>query len=217
MLVYGAPMDNMSFSFDGCYLFGTSNNAKVRVSLVKCVPALLAGRRQLLLCSGENQNLVQHHQPQAAQGTNNPTITQNIDGMSTISVLQQMEAEGAVVLRSLCENGTTKVETLTRLPECLRSTSSPTILNPAPGKDSKTVRLVLNKAPQNEYILADIEGNGLPAILERLKTTIPAVIGKRGRLWRNGRDEWEEHGRMLLRNGEDGWDEYSEPRRKRLR
>ena len=161
--------------------------------------ALLAKRRhphrsptRSIPGTGEDISIPQTRHLHAAQRTNGLVLARDAEGVSSISVLRKMESEGAIVLHSLREDGMSRCETLTRLPESIKSTSDIVLLNPFQGGDSGMVRLVLNKSPQARYSIADISGNGLPAILERSRSSIPAVIGKSRVYLQDSRDRWED-------------------------
>ncbi|RAH45301.1 uncharacterized protein BO95DRAFT_514793 [Aspergillus brunneoviolaceus CBS 621.78] len=116
-----------------------------------------------------------------------------------ISQLLESSARGAVVLRSLTADGRLQVQTLARLPENLRWSSTATILQTGPpegeGADGSDmlVRLSLDKAEKHLYSIADLEDRRpqrlqeqLPAVLERSSATIPTATYHIPRLMSRG-------------------------------
>ncbi|KAJ9316618.1 hypothetical protein DTO271D3_3125 [Paecilomyces variotii] len=98
------------------------------------------------------------------------------DGVGYISQLSNLEHEGAVVLETLGTDGRLQSQTLTRLPNELRSISRPTLLNAPGNEQSEYVRILLNKAVQDRYSLNDIDGRPgmlLPVMVERSRESIP--------------------------------------------
>ncbi|KAJ9213962.1 hypothetical protein DTO166G4_4407 [Paecilomyces variotii] len=103
-------------------------------------------------------------------------FTRSGDGVGHISQLSNLEHEAAVVLETLGTDGRLQSQTLTRLPNQLRSISMPTLLNTPGGEQSEYVRILLNKAVQDRYSLNDIAerpGMLLPVMLERSRESIP--------------------------------------------
>jgi hypothetical protein len=98
-------------------------------------------------------------------------------GMAHMSVLHQFQAEGAIILHTLCEDGTVTSETLSRLPKELALDGNAVIVPSSENEGVETVRLVLNKAPQPYYSFFDAKQSPLPLILERTKASIPVAVG----------------------------------------
>jgi hypothetical protein len=158
----------------------------VKIDLKKPNDALIADKSQhrshpsrYALETEEVTNIQQTSHLPAAQRTNNLVLTQDARGMSSVSILRQLETDGTIVLHSLREDGMLKSETLSRLPKSIASSGDAILLNPLQGEDSGTVRLVLNKSHQALYCNTDISNDKLPAILERSRASIPTVVGKR--------------------------------------
>jgi hypothetical protein len=116
-------------------------------------------------------------------------------GSAQISVLKQYHKEGAVVLQSLKEDGTTQTEHITRLPKSSTlETSYATLLEPF--DNSESIRLILNKRAQDSYSCEERPDFSLPALLTRQKESIPSWIGKRPALSLEGE---ETQGKRKLR------------------
>ncbi|KAJ9303293.1 hypothetical protein DTO271G3_667 [Paecilomyces variotii] len=128
------------------------------------------------------------------------------DGVGHISQLSNLEHEGAVVLETLGTDGRLQSQTLTRLPNELRSISRPTLLNAPGNEQSEYVRILLNKAVQDRYSLNDIDGRPgmlLPVMVERSRESIPTYTASNrqpvlGDVDRNSFAERINDGRSLL-------------------
>jgi hypothetical protein len=117
--------------------------------------------------------------PLNVQKTNGVVFGQTKGGELEVSILQRVEDGDSVVLHTLCEDGTARSETLSRLPHSLRS-ADPVLLSSSSQDGSDTVRLVLHKKPQTSYLLGqqsdgDLE---LPAMIQRTRKSIPTVVGQ---------------------------------------
>ncbi|KAH0542496.1 hypothetical protein FGG08_003092 [Glutinoglossum americanum] len=206
--IHEATLKNISFSDSGDSLFGWDREKLVSIPLMERGPALLPAildpqqspSRSTPGVGGATDALQIRH-PYAVQKANSLVMARDVRDMATASVLRQMEKEGSIVLHTLREDGRLKSETLTRLPESIKYISNTVLLNPLLGEDSRKIRLVLNKSPQHRYSIVDISGNGLPAILERSRASIPAVVGRR---------------RMTLQDAYDKWGDRRSDGRKRL-
>jgi hypothetical protein len=98
-------------------------------------------------------------------------------GMAHMSVLHQFQAEGAIILHTLREDGTLTSETLSRLPKELALDGNAVIVPSSESGGVETMRLVLNKAPQTHYSFFDAKKSPLPLVLERTKASIPVAVG----------------------------------------
>lgn len=110
-------------------------------------------------------------------------------GVIHVSQLNQIEREGAVILRAFGTDGKFKAQTLTRLPNDVKECVDVSLLHSVKKNelyDNRTrelnastksvVYVVLNKAHQKEYTAEDIGSDSLPAIIERKKESIPSFI-----------------------------------------
>ncbi|KAF2006201.1 hypothetical protein P154DRAFT_517874 [Amniculicola lignicola CBS 123094] len=117
------------------------------------------------------------------------TFATNEKGMVEMPMLRQFEAEGAVVLHTLSEDGIARAETITRLPEDLVSRSEPVLVKAKREDDEEgekgeeMVRLVLNQRSRATYSFRDEEEEEevLPIVLERTTKSIPVTVIEMGR------------------------------------
>jgi hypothetical protein len=87
-----------------------------------------------------------------------------------------LENQGAVILHSFGTDGKFQSDTLSRLPEDVTKYVDVSLLHSSPEASSNQVRLVLNKAPQREYMAKDISNNILPIVIDRTKESIPTFV-----------------------------------------
>jgi hypothetical protein len=86
------------------------------------------------------------------------------------------------MLRTFSTNGNFKAETLTRLPDAVRKCADISLVHSvSDGKrrwetSDRHVYVVLNKAQKRVYTIEDIDGNMLPAVIERTKESIPTFV-----------------------------------------
>ncbi|KAI9775589.1 MAG: hypothetical protein M1839_000989 [Geoglossum umbratile] len=234
--IHDAPLEELSFSDNGPWIFGWTWRTKffyeseqerkarrdlIKIDIAKNYWALLEDRHQYrpslsrcVLKTGEATDLQISLLP-TVQRTGNPTLRQDAEGMSSVSLLRQLESDGAIVLQSLREDGMLKSETLTRLPKSIKPNVA--LLNPSQGEGSETVRLVLNKPLQNRYSLANLPNDELPAILERPQASIPTVVGKTRMSLGDGRgrsdEDYQLKGLKRLMLHSDGQDERTKRKR----
>lgn len=120
------------------------------------------------------------HSRQLAQSTGSVLFGSNPSGNWVLSVLQDMQSQGGIVLHVFCEDGTMQSHTLTRLPEELIANVELTLLprlEDEPDESDEMVRIVLNRPQQNGYILDERQSYPVPAMITRSKKTIPVVEG----------------------------------------
>ena len=103
------------------------------------------------------------------------SISHDKQGKTQLSQLQQWEEKGALVLKTLSTGGRLQAQTLSRLPDSLRFTSTATILRTQPDEDSDKVRIALDKTEQKLYSLNDVSHLQLPAIVEKPCSAIPTA------------------------------------------
>ncbi|KAL1985683.1 hypothetical protein VTN96DRAFT_7550 [Rasamsonia emersonii] len=109
----------------------------------------------------------------AVKHTDSLTFGRNRDGVAQISKLTQLD-EGAIVLQTLGADGKLHLQTLSRLPDKIRSSSVASVLNTAAaGRREGYSRILLNKGAQERYSLDDVGDLSLPAIVERSETSVP--------------------------------------------
>jgi hypothetical protein len=113
------------------------------------------------------------------QSSNSVLTSSNEKGDATLSVLQDMQSQGAIILHTFCEDGTVRSQTLTRLPTELTDNVEVAILPQREEDDesSNVVRIILNQSPREGYVIGETRRYALPAIIEREKSTIPVVQG----------------------------------------
>ena len=105
-------------------------------------------------------------------------------------MVQDLKDKGAVVRTTACADGTTRHETLTRLPVSITALTETTVLTPDENEPQpETVHLVLEKAPQTRYSMADMSRNCLPAALERTHKSIPTFVSSKQALICDGESE----------------------------
>jgi len=98
-----------------------------------------------------------------------------------VSQLQQLEKEGAVVMRTFGTDGNFQVETLSRLPKSVKDCVNVSIVHSVPADaqiqlDPSKIYIVMNKSHRKFYTLDDLDDRTLPAVLERQKESIPTFL-----------------------------------------
>jgi len=100
-----------------------------------------------------------------------------------VSQLQQLEKEGAVMMRTFTTDGIFKVQTMTMLPKSVKDCVDVSIVSSTPADaderfelDPQKVYLVLNKAHQKWYTADDLNDTTLPAVIESEKASIPTYV-----------------------------------------
>lgn len=107
----------------------------------------------------------------------NSVIFSKNQGQNQILMLRQYHEEGAVVLQKLSEDGVAQEQCLSRLPQSASMRSSyVTLLSSF--SDSDSMRMILNKAPQETYSCDDSPDVQLPALLVRKTNSIPTWTEK---------------------------------------
>ena len=95
------------------------------------------------------------------------------DGAASMSMLNYIAETGAVNLISLNSDGAVTVETMSRVPETI--VDAEMTITPCGNADLESTRLVINRHRRLYYHLGLLNEPGLPAIVERAKSSIPSV------------------------------------------
>jgi hypothetical protein len=121
--------------------------------------------------------------PPSIQKSNGLLFGQTIHGGVEVSLLKHIQEGDAIVLHTLCEDGTARSETLSRLPESMRSTEA-VLLSPFKNDGSDTIHLVLHKKLQLSYQLGQQSNGGaeLPAVIQRTRKSIPTIVAQNNML-----------------------------------
>ncbi len=98
-------------------------------------------------------------------------------GKATISQLQHLSKEGAIVLHSLGSDGTFESQVLSRVPDTIVDAES--TITPCGDADPGTTRFVINRRRRSYYHLGMLDEPVLPAIVERATSSIPLVTQSR--------------------------------------
>ncbi|PLN77180.1 hypothetical protein BDW42DRAFT_188230 [Aspergillus taichungensis] len=184
-------VESMAFSTDGQVFFGKNRGRgyPIAMDIDECMSpqTAVASQRRLqrgspepwaLVTSDGNRLKVNQNVENSAlmlkslslaptQPVGALSISHNTQGQTELSQLQQWEEKGALVLKTLSTDGKLQAQTLSRLPDSLRSTSTATILRAQPDENTDLIRIVLDKTEQKLYSLNDISHLQLPAIVER--------------------------------------------------
>jgi len=91
-----------------------------------------------------------------------------------VSALVQENDRGAVMLQTMRADGKMIEETITRLPKS--STLEKSFSTLVPADSHENLRLVLNMAIQDTYEADGETHFQLPAVLERVKSSVPKVV-----------------------------------------
>ena len=111
------------------------------------------------------------------QTSNVIVFAKNANGTAEMSLLSHFEEGDSIVLHTICEDGTTRSETLSRLPVGLRSCDVVLIGQDSGVGNDEVVRFVLNRQGQNYYSFSGDEKSTLPAMLVRTRKSIPTFLG----------------------------------------
>ena len=98
----------------------------------------------------------------------------NNQGQLQISSLSHHDDVGAIIHRTLRADGTMTTSTITLMPKLSSLESCYSAI--VPTEDDESYRLVLNMAAQESYSLDQEADFQLPAIVDRLKSTIPVHV-----------------------------------------
>jgi len=112
----------------------------------------------------------------AAQKSKVIVFTHTKHGTIEMSVLQHVQDSDSLVLHVLSDDGTMRVQTLSRLQEHLRSIDV-ALLGQDDDDEWATLRLLLNQKQRARYSFGGNQDTGLPAVLERTRKSIPTFIG----------------------------------------
>ena len=223
--VLDEPLDDMIFSTCGQYLLGNCLHCEdqpIIISVrnftqerpeVKPLQDLSLIHTSAGGNSGPSHLAISHLQMPPVQSAGSVVLTLTQTGRIQQSTLKQYDADSAIILSSVSQDGTVRTAELLRLPLSSGAGSSyPTLLNTSDG-DGATMRIVLNKAAQNTYNFEQSGGLVLPLILERRKETITTHTTKRELGWEDGGEKRAEK-RMKVVKWLD--DETGKPTRKRF-
>jgi hypothetical protein len=108
------------------------------------------------------------------QKANSLVFDQDEGGVVFVSHLQQLEQNGTVIVRTFGTDGRLQFDTLSRLPKELKDCVDVSLSTHS--LTEGRVRILLNKALQTHYAPSDVGDNGLPAIIERDKESIPSFV-----------------------------------------
>jgi hypothetical protein len=188
--VYNHPLDNMRFSNCGAILYGT----KIRVHGIGEPVILRIAKNHLLLSQyahpkSSNQEtssdlfrVVDNTDVLGPQLTSSVTQNSGMPEFSTdqgqlqISSLSHHDDVGAIIHRTLRADGTMTTSTITRIPKLSSLENCYSTI--VPTEDNENYRLVLNMAAQESYSLDQEVDFQLPAIVDRLKSTIPVHVSQ---------------------------------------
>jgi hypothetical protein len=197
------PMMNIRFTNDGSQLYGNSAEyfssedpvaphrmIRIRIPRNHCRhPSAYEDRRSKTGEMRLSQNYARHsvgtidslsHGPvPMTQESNTLIFGRDQQGMSSISELQQVVDEGALVLQTMREDGVMTSETLTRLPKLVASNYQAALLKPFDDDGTGKVGVVLNRStrPFQSYRSDEVSDPLLPTILERDRSTITTFEG----------------------------------------
>jgi hypothetical protein len=209
------PLDDMIFSPCGQYLLGNClyyEDQPIVISVrnftqehpeVKPLQDLSLIHTSAGGNSGPSHLAISHLQMPPVQSAGSVVLTLTQTGRIQHSTLKQHDAESAIILSSVSQDGIVRTAELLRLPLSGSAGSSyPTLLNTSDG-DGATIRIVLNKAARNTYNFEQSNGLVLPLILEREKKTIPTHTTKRELGWEDGEEKRAEKRMKVVKWLED--------------
>lgn len=204
LLVYKVPLFDPYFSDEGDYLCGT--NAPLEfgfyekiehhlfIPIVAAVPRFrrledfyTANNMSVVGSRGVSKviaaKLAEQPKPQV-QRANTLVFEKGKGGVVHVSQLQQLEEEGAVLMRTFGTDGEFKVRPLAGLPKTVKDCVDVCIVDrtvAGTGKESikldpNKVYIVMNKAHRRWYTASDLDDQTLPAVVEREKAFIPTFI-----------------------------------------
>ena len=197
--IYDKPLDDITFSPCGRYLFGNHHSdctAPIKIDLdamrpqehAKGLANSISSSAVSIRSQGANGYAYSTKAPKA-QSPNEVIITA-ANGLSHRSTVKQYHKQGAVVLESIDQDGTLQCAELLRIPRSVCSGGSggsyTTLLNPF--DDSKMIHMVLNKATQETYNFFNRRGLMLPLVVERNKDTIAVFTYQRQLCGTDGED-----------------------------
>lgn len=127
--------------------------------------------------------LAERLKPQV-QRANTLVFEKGKGGVVHVSQLQQLEKEGAVLMRTFGTDGEFKVQTLTRLPKSVKDCVDVCIVDrTVAGTEKGSIKLdpdkvyvVINKAHRKWYTALDLDDQTLPAVFEREKASVPTFV-----------------------------------------
>jgi hypothetical protein len=193
--IYEYPLDHMAFSNCGNFLHGVRighprQGEPVFLHLgpqLSCVPPQITNPNNPDNCHRDLVNSVPTNTASQilsmgsktrASINNMPISTtpefSDFQGQLQISALAQDKDRGSVMLQTIRADGKVTEETITRLPKLSTLEKSYSTLVPA--ASHKNLRLVLNMAIQDTYDADAVTDFQLPAVLDREKSSVPAVV-----------------------------------------
>lgn len=188
-MIYSKSLIDAMFSTCGSYIYGTSKRSSQFVVLNisakletlfpsrdSCEEASEASSSALIHKGALNGNLIGHLALSEMPTIQNSqtAIFGQVNGVSQISVLQQLAEAGTLVMHRFCEDGSVSSATLTRLPKDLWSTR--VSLVPCSQSDPDTLRMVINNNRRQLYNFdPEADVNALPAVIERKRDSIPTM------------------------------------------
>lgn len=207
MVIHKFPLARISFTADGSYLCGIkpcsirypesqgsgeyrSRDVLVRLSqpspllIDQFAPSISAVTRtnqspHQQLATRHSETSIPLRSTPAIQSFDNVGLGRDHDGVAYMSMLRNMDSQGARVRHTLREDGMTVSETLTRLPEGIIPNSNATILASTTTQSTEMVRIGSNRAYNDSPSSYDTNASDtypLPAMLERTGSIIPAFI-----------------------------------------
>lgn len=180
----------MRFSNCGQFLYGTKIHLKEigdPVILPMAKNHLLLSQHASLKSSAEDTSFDLCHLPgntdaivpqltsSVTQNSGMPEFSTN-QGQLQISSLSHHDDVGAIIHRTLRADGTMTTSTITRIPKLSSLENCYSTI--VPTEDDENYRLVLNMAAQESYSLDQEADFQLPAIVDRLKSTIPVHVSQ---------------------------------------
>ena len=193
--VYDQPLNDMTFSSCGQYLYGdpvveglycvVKDFDPITISLQSVLSTSLSDEAdfepEFYQISRASLLEVSHpalsSQVPSAQSSNTIAVA-STSGQLQQTVVSYFGANNAVVLQAIDRQGTLHIADLLRLPKSGHIGSSyPTVLSPI-GK-SEIIQMILNKALQETYSFLDSPGLVLPLVLEWRRDTISTFTHKR--------------------------------------
>ncbi|KAI0447554.1 hypothetical protein F4803DRAFT_498569 [Xylaria telfairii] len=185
----GAPLDNLSFSKCGNYLHGIvcGRSREFRVICIRDYfeePKGITSRGQ----NNDTQVAAVHQSEQLSLArrtkaeiilTPESIIFDNVAGRPQISMLQQLNDEGAVILQKSRDDGTIQSQCLTRLPKFSSLEKSyATLVSKLSTSESDPIQLVINKAMEDTYSSESKPDMSLPLLITRNAESIPRWTSK---------------------------------------
>jgi hypothetical protein len=177
---YDAPLSGLRCQHKDV-LIGLSHSPLLMNKFTNSIPDNRSATPSQQLAATNSRSPTSLQCTSVAQTTNAVQLSRNHNGAAQISTLRDIGSQGALVLQTVREDGAKISETLTRLPESMKSNSSATVIAPNTTDSEETVRIVLNKTYTTEKSSGNFKAPPtchLPAVLERTRSTIPTFISR---------------------------------------